>query len=118
MKRLRARGFTLIEVLVALFVLTAVLLGMSTMVLSVIRATGQSKELSTANTLLQQQMETLRNTGYDSLSSGSDSSTVGSIAYNRQWTITTSGNIRAITVTVGWTDRIPRNVSLTTYRAE
>lgn len=120
MKRIRTRGFTLIEVLIALFILSFVLLGMSSMVFSVIRGTGQSKEMSTADTLVQEKMEELKNTAYTALASSSvdESRSRGGVTYARGWTVSMSGNIKTITVTVNWTDRVARSVTLTTYRAE
>jgi len=118
MKTLRQRGFTLIEVAFALFILTFVLLSMCTMVYSVIRAAGQSREIIIANTLLQDQMELLKNTPYASLTSGSDSPLFQNVTYARRWFITPSNNLTILTVTVSWNDRVPRSATLTTYRAE
>ncbi len=117
-KREKHFGFTLIEVLVALFILSIVLLSMSTMVYSVINATAQSKEMSTATTLAQDLMERLKNSPFSSLNSGNDSTTLGNVTYNRQWTVSVVGNMKTISVTVNWTDRIPHNVSITTQRGE
>jgi type IV pilus assembly protein PilV len=119
-KRVRTCGFTLIEVLIALFILSFVLLGMSSMVLSVMRATGQTREMTTADTLLQEEMEVLKNTPYNALvSSAADQSiSRGNITYSRHWVVNTTGNIKTVTVTVDWTDRVARTISMTTYRAE
>ncbi len=118
MKRINQRAFTLIELLIALFILSVVLLALSTMVYSVMRATAQSKGMATATTLAQDRMESLKNTSFTSLTSGSDSTSLGNITYNRTWTVSTVGNIRTITVTVSWTDHRPHNVSFTTLRGE
>jgi prepilin-type N-terminal cleavage/methylation domain-containing protein len=117
-KKQEQRGFTLIETLISLFILSVALLGMSSMVFSVIRATAQSKEMTTATTLLQDKMENLKNTGMSSLTSGNDSASLGNIMYLRQWAISTVGNLKTITVTVNWTSRGPHGVSVTTLRGE
>jgi len=116
MKKQNQRGFTLIEVLTALFILSVVLLGMSSMVFSVMRATAQSKEMAAATTLLQDKMESLKNASVSSLTSGSDSINLGNITYLRQWAISTVGNLKTITVTVNWASRGSHNVSVTTLR--
>jgi len=112
------RGFTLIETLISMFILSVALLGMSSMVFSVIRATTQSKEMTTATTLLQDKMENLKNTGVSSLASGNDSASQGNITYLRQWVINTAGNLKTISVTVNWTSRGAHGVSATTLRGE
>lgn len=117
-KTKKCDGFTLIELLISLFILSVVLLALSTMVYSVMRATTQSKGMAAATTLAQDVLENLKNSSYSSLASGNDtkSPAPGNITYNRQWTVSTVGNIRTITVTVSWTDHRPHNVSITTIR--
>ena len=112
------RGFTLIETVVSLCILFVILLGMGSMVFSVIRATAQSKETTTAVTLLQDKMESLKNSSISSLTSGNDSASLGDITYLRQWAISTVGNLKTITVTVNWTSRGPHGVSVTMLRGQ
>jgi type IV pilus assembly protein PilV len=118
MKRQDQRGFTLIEILIATFVLSVVLLAISTMVFSVMRATSQSKEMATATTLLQDKLENLKNAPVGSLAAGNDSTNLGNIAYLRQWNIATAGNIRTVNVTVNWNSRGAHNISMTTLRGD
>jgi len=122
MKKKIQEGFTLIELLIALFVLSVVLLALCTMVYSVMRATTQSKGMATATTLVQDKMEEFKNLSYTSsaLAPGtySNSTSLGNITYNRQWTVSTSGNIKTITVTVSWTDQGSHSISLSTLRGE
>lgn len=118
MKRIKDRGFTLVEVLVALFILSVGLLAMSAMVVSVMRATAQGKETTTAATLLQDKMESLKNSGISSLTSGSDSPAVGNITYSRQWNISSANNLTTITVNVNWIDRSAHSVSAATLRGQ
>jgi len=117
-KKQGQRGFTLIETLVTLCILFVILLGMSSMVFSVIRATAQSKETTTATTLLQDKMESLKNLDTSLLTSGNDSASLGNITYLRQWAVSTVGNLKTITVTVNWTSRGPHGVSVTTLRGQ
>ena len=117
-KKRAQRGFTLIETLISMFILSVALLGMSSMVFSVVRATDQSKEMTTATTLLQDKMENLKNTSISLLTSGNDSASLGNITYNRVWGINTAGNLKTISVTVNWTSRGARGVSATTLRGE
>jgi type IV pilus assembly protein PilV len=118
MKKQQECGFSLIELLIAVFILSVVLLAISSMVYSVMRSTSNSKETTTATTLMQDKMETLKNTNLTSLAPGNDTVRLGDIDYLRQWSISTTGNIRTITVTVNWTNRGSHNVTMTTLRAD
>ncbi len=118
MKKQNQHGFTMIELLVAVFILCVVLLAISTMVYSVMRATSNSKETSTATTLMQDKMEALRNTSLLSLTPGNDTQRLGNIDYLRQWSISTTANIRTISVTVNWTNRGAHTVTMTTLRGD
>jgi len=121
MKKMRKEtqsGFTLIEAVISLSILFVALLGMSSMVFSVIRATSQSQEMTTATTLLQDKMENLKRVSVSSLTSGSDSASLGNITYLRQWAVSSAGNLKTITVTVNWTSRGPRGVRVTTLRGQ
>ena len=122
-KKQGQHGFTLIETIISMFILAVALLGMSSMVFSVIRATEQSKEMTTATTLLQDKMENLRNTSISLLSTGTFSEPVslGNITYLYQWvisTVGTVGNLKKISVTVNWTGRGAHEVKATTLRGE
>ncbi|MGA2954979.1 MAG: prepilin-type N-terminal cleavage/methylation domain-containing protein [Thermodesulfobacteriota bacterium] len=118
MKKQNKPGFTLIELLIAVFILSVVLLAISSMVYSVMQATSNSKETSTATTLMQDKMETLKNTRLTSLTPGNDSVQLGNIDYLRQWSISTTGNIRTINVTVNWINRGSHTVTMTTLRGD
>jgi prepilin-type N-terminal cleavage/methylation domain-containing protein len=119
-KKQGQRGFTLVETIISLCILSVALLGMSSMVFSVIRATAQSKEATTATTLIQDKMEKLKNTNISLLPTGTFSETIslGNITGTRQWAISTVGNLKTIVVTVSWTSRGAHGVSATTLRGE
>ena len=118
MKRPDKNGFTLIELLIAVFILSVVLLAISSMVYSVMQATSNSKETSTATTLMQDKMEALKNAQVTSLASGNDSVSLGNINYIRQWAVSYAANVRTITVTVNWTNRGAHTVTMTTLRGD
>ena len=111
-------GFTMIELLTALFILSVVLLAISSMVYSVMNSTSMSKETTTATTLMQDKMESLKHIPVTSLAGGNDTITLGNVAYVRQWNIASSANTRSITVTVNWNSRGAHNLSTTTLRGE
>jgi len=65
----RDTGFTLIEVVVALLVLTIGLLGMAALAISVMQGNKSSNQISTATALAQDKMEEFRGLGYEGLPS-------------------------------------------------
>ncbi len=118
MMRRKANGFTLVELLIALFILTVVLLAISSMVYSIMRSTSSSRETSVATNLMQDKMETLKNMNLATLAPGTDTVTAGSLTYNRQWSITTAGNVRTITITITWNSQGAHSLAMTTLRAD
>jgi len=118
MNKKRESGFTMIELLVSLVILTTALLAISSMVYSVMNATSLSKETGTATALMQDKMEGLKHTVVSSLTAGSDTIKLGNVDYLRQWSVAASANTRAITVTVNWNNRGPHTVSTSTLRGE
>jgi Tfp pilus assembly protein PilV len=63
-KTQRQRGFTLIVTLICMFILSVALLGMSSMLFSLIRATAHSRQTTTATALLQDKMESSKISKY------------------------------------------------------
>jgi prepilin-type N-terminal cleavage/methylation domain-containing protein len=94
------KGFTLIEVMIAMFVLVVGLLGVAGVATTVINGNTFSREITTATTLAQDKMEELKDTTYSNIASGSD--TQESI-YTRTWTSTPDSpdaDMKTIDVTV------------------
>jgi type IV pilus assembly protein PilV len=106
-----SRGFTLLEVLVAIALLAVGLLGMATLVGSIINYNQLAQHVTTATTLAQDRIEELKNTGYDNIAEGS--STEANIdalgdaggVYNRSTEVdedTVFQNTKTVEVTVSW----------------
>lgn len=108
----------MVELLITFFILTLVLLSISSMVYSVLRSTEESMETSTATTLMQDRMEALKNTKVTLLTSGNDSVLLGNINYLRQWFVSYAANVRTITLTVSWTSQGSHSVTMTTLRGD
>ena len=80
----RDSGFSLVETVVALLVLTVGLLGMATLAIYVMKGNKSSNQISTATALAQDKMEKLRGLGYEGLPSSNSTVTenYGSIRIN------------------------------------
>ncbi|NQU03003.1 MAG: prepilin-type N-terminal cleavage/methylation domain-containing protein [Syntrophaceae bacterium] len=115
----RQSGFTLVEVLVAIFVLVVGLLGVISVATTVINGNAFGKRITVATTLAQDKMEELKGTAYSSIASGSDTQ---ESLYTRTWTVTPdspAAGMKAIdvSVTFPWKDT-PHDVTLKTIVAE
>ena len=112
-------GFTLIEVMIAIFVLVVGLLGVAGVATTIINGNTFGKEITTATTLAQDKMEELKGTAYPSIVSGSD--TQESI-YTRTWTATPgspAAGMKTIEVAVAFPWKgTTHNVTLKTLVAE
>ena len=104
-------GFTLVEVLIAIVMLTIGLLGMATLTVGVMKGNSHSRELTTATTLAQDQMEEMKRLAYFNTPS-TDTTTIedyGSISgYPLFKRVTTTDvdnpavSIKMVLVTVFW----------------
>lgn len=137
----KPRGFTLLEVTIALFVIAVALLAMAKMQARSIEAAEYSGRMSIALRLAQDVIEQMQTQGFASASSSQNpqicpgGSPEGSIEcpplldpdgrlgrYTRSWTVTspstwpgvTAGNIKEIDVVVTWEGRQVRLTSLLT----
>ena len=93
-------GFTVVEVLVALFIMTVALLGVLAMFKGAMSASGYSRRATEAAVLAEDKLEQLRTVPITTVTDGSD--TVDS--FDRTWTLATVGTLTTITVAVTWTE--------------
>lgn len=100
--RLDSRGMTLVEVLIALAIISIALLGMCLTSLSVIKGNATNDMWTRASTVAQSKMEDLKNVPFSSLADGSD--TEGD--FTREWKITNiSATLKKITLKTSWTNK-------------
>jgi prepilin-type N-terminal cleavage/methylation domain-containing protein len=114
----KSKGFTLIEVMIAVFLLTTALLAAAALTTAVIKGNVFSQKLTTAITLAKDKIEDLKVTPFASLTGGTDAwnaaGTASGSYYTRTWTVTGT-DPKTITVTV--TRPGNANVELKTIRA-
>jgi len=90
------RGFTIVEILVAIMILTVGVLGLVTTAGLVTRMIGQGQRFTVASALANERIELLRAAGCPATGTGSE--TRG--AYTIAWTVGDLGRGRSLSVTV------------------
>ncbi len=115
----KQKGFSLIEVLVALVILSISLLALAGLMVQSTRNSSWGNHLTEAATLAQDRFERFRavrpqtdipeGTNFDQVTAASG------ITYTRTWTVTTNSPVpptaRTITITITWTDTIPHTIT-------
>ena len=114
------KGFTLIEVLIAMVILSIGLLGTAALITGIINGNKVSNRITTATVLAQDKMEEIKRIGY---SSENEPRAVLSSPYNNYEREVTgldvespAANMKTVTVTVYWESS--KSVSLQTILAE
>jgi len=95
------RGITLLEVMIAIMVLTVSLLMLLNMAMVALGGNDWANKATLANQMVQEKLEQLRASGATALTNGSDSAD----GLTRTWNISDAGNhLRRAEVTVQWRD--------------
>jgi type IV pilus assembly protein PilV len=121
-------GFTLIEMLVAILVLTIGLLGTAALTSQVVKGNFFSKNITSATAIAQTQLESMQNKGYagattTNFSAAAASVSMGGVSFFRTTTIaenSPASNMKTITVTVTWNEsnNAARSVTLGTILSQ
>lgn len=101
-----ANGFTLIEVMIALVVMSIGLTVLASVQISAIRGNAFSKRMTTAVSIADGKMEQIKNGSYASITSESATqATQSNMNFTRQVTVTNNSpltNTKTVNVTVSW----------------
>ena len=102
-RRMNKKGFTMIELLISMFILGFVLLAMGSHIGLVFKTTLKDKQINSGAVLLQDKMENFKQATYSSIVTGSDTAEAFGITYTRNWAVSTvSNNIKRVRVDVTW----------------
>jgi len=109
----KSNGFTLIEILIAIIILSISLLALAGLMATTTRNTSFGGNLTEAATFAQDRLEEFRVTQWANIVTGSDTRTGSTgIIYTRNWNVTQNGNLKTVTITISWNDRIDHSFSL------
>lgn len=103
----RDRGFTLIEILIALVITVLGLMAVAGMFVANAQGTAYARHATEASVLAEDQLELMLTTPSANLVSGFDQvdehgTVVTTGGYSRVWTVAWDGNLARIAVTVTW----------------
>lgn len=94
------RGFTLLEVMVAVIILALGVASVTSFMIGLLRAGAFAGDVSTATALGEAKIEQVLEGEFHEIASGTDA--VG--RFTRTWTVSTNLAMKEIAVTVSWTD--------------
>lgn len=104
----RSRGFTLVEMIVAILLIGVGLMGLAAISSTVTRANVQSSALTAGSALAQERIERLRTEAYSAIVNGNDTRVVDGVTYTRTWEVTNDTpnvGLKTVAVTVSWNER-------------
>ncbi len=103
------RGFTLIEIMVAVTLLSVGLLGMAGLTVGIMRSNSLSNQVTTATALAQAKMEDIKRVGYSGVAEGKSTDDYNDISgyplYKRVTDVDVESpdpGMKTVTITVSW----------------
>ncbi len=122
---LSSKGFTIVEILVAIAVAGVVVGSLSQVVTSFVHVSQRGRYLNLANSYVEAKVESLRNTGYNALATGTTSLTSElstQLPRSRSASMTVSvpaTGLKQVDITISYTDQSQSNsYAYTTYIGE
>jgi type IV pilus assembly protein PilV len=112
----KSKGFSLIEVLIAIVILSISLLGMASLMASATKYNASGGRLTEATTFAQDELEILRITPWTLIITNADTITVPNTErmYTRSWVVVPNADntLKTVTLTVSWSDGVAHSVSI------
>ncbi len=119
----RESGFTMVEVLVALFIMTISLAALIGLTSSGMKANAYARHATEASVVAEDKLEQLRVMTPANLTSGNDicdakAFVTATGSYARTWTVSWNGSLATLTVRVSWSeDGQPHAITYRTMRS-
>ena len=111
------KGFTLIEVMISVIILSVALLALAGLQIISIQGNSFGGTMTEAITLARDRIEDFKRDDWDNVAAGRDTQVVRGINYARNWAVQTNGQTKEVTVTVSW-DNGNHQISLATTLAD
>ena len=112
-KSKKSKGFTMIEILIAMIILSIAFLGLAGLMIQTTKNNSFGGRITEAATVAQDKLEELRATSWVAITAGSDRINMNGMNFNRNWTIVpnsivapyTEPTLNTITIVVNWNDQ-------------
>ncbi len=109
------KGFSLLEVMMALLIMAIGLLTVAAMMASAIQSNAQASHLTEAYQIAQAELEGLKLVPWNALTSGSHSRELRGITFTSSWTVlSTVGQTKDMDLVVTWTEDKKHSIHLRT----
>ena len=111
----KSEGFSLIEVLIALIILSVSLLALAGLMATTTKNNSSGSHMTEAATFAQDRLEELRTTPWTMITTGSDTRQGATgIVYTRSWEVVpnTADTLRTVAITLSWNDRVSHSIRL------
>jgi prepilin-type N-terminal cleavage/methylation domain-containing protein len=111
--RTHAGGFTFIEILVAMVILSVSLLALAGLMATTTKTNSFGNHLTEASVFGQAKLEELRAMGWENIKEGTNTDQVSGstgINYRREWSISTKENLKTITISINWKDPMDHSI--------
>jgi type IV pilus assembly protein PilV len=102
------RGFSLIEVMVGVVLMTIGVLGLAALSVTVAQANRGATNRTRADQVLHEKIEEFQTADYDEITDGDDEITVGGITFARTWSVTDDSpmaGVKMVEITGTWDER-------------
>jgi prepilin-type N-terminal cleavage/methylation domain-containing protein len=118
---IKSKGFSLIEILIALVILSISLLALAGLMVTTTRNNSFGGHMTEAATFAQDQLENFRTSPWANVVTGNDRwpevrNRINGIEYTRNWTVIPNAappndTVKEITITINWNDTTSHSVS-------
>jgi len=109
----KTKGFTLVEVLVALVILSVALLALAGLMVRTTRNNSFGGHMTEAATFAQDKLEELKAVSWVAIVPGSDRKMGNNgIDYDRSWNVAVNGNLKTVNMTINWSDQTSHSINL------
>jgi prepilin-type N-terminal cleavage/methylation domain-containing protein len=115
---MKQNGFSLIEILIALVILSVAFLALAGLMIHATKNTSSGGRMTEAATFAQDKLEALKAAPWVNMTSGSDRMSLNGMDYARNWTVVpnkvvppfTEPTLKTLTVTVNWNDKTNHSI--------
>ena len=117
----KSKGFTLLEVLVAMIILSISLLALAGLMVTTTKNNAYGTTITEAATFAQDKLEELRAMKWVDLIDGKYTDQRGGstgMSYTRNWEVTTNSALKRVTITIDWIDRTNHSITLVSVLSE